>query len=152
MLRTGMAVPASVLLLILALAASACGGGTDTPTSPSTPSAPYSQTDLVIGTGAEATAGRTVTVHYTGWLYDPSQPDSKGRRFESSRDPGRSPFSFLLGGGRVIAGWDRGVVGMRVGGERRLVIPPELAYGAAGSGPIPPHATLVFDIEVLNVQ
>jgi FKBP-type peptidyl-prolyl cis-trans isomerase len=139
-------------VLLPVLLAIGCGGGTDTPTTPSTPSASFSQTDLRVGTGTEATAGRLVTVHYTGWLYDPAQPEGKGRRFESSRDPGRNPFSFRLGVGGVIQGWDRGVAGIRVGGERRLVIPPELAYGASGSGPVPPNATLVFDVEVLDVQ
>jgi FKBP-type peptidyl-prolyl cis-trans isomerase FkpA len=152
MLRTGMAPSRLRLVLILALATAACGGGTDTPTSPSTPAATFAQTDLVVGSGAEATAGRTVTVHYTGWLYDPAQPENKGRQFETSR--GRSPFAFVLGAGRVIAGWDRGVVGMRVGGQRRLILPPDLAYGRTGSsdGTIPPNASLVFDVEVLDVQ
>lgn len=109
--------------------------------------------DVQTGTGAEATAGRTVDVHYTGWLYDEGAADNRGRKFDSSRDRGE-PFSFLLGGGQVIAGWDRGVVGMKVGGRRTLIIPPELAYGSrgAGGGVIPPNAALVFDIELLGVQ
>jgi FKBP-type peptidyl-prolyl cis-trans isomerase len=128
----------------------ACGSNDSTPTSPSTPSAPYSQTDLRVGTGTEATAGRTLSVNYTGWFYSPAGTDGKGAQFDSSA--GRGPFSFVLGRGQVIAGWDQGVAGMRVGGQRRLVLPPELAYGASGNGPIPPNATLVFDIELLNVQ
>jgi FKBP-type peptidyl-prolyl cis-trans isomerase FkpA len=134
--------------MVALLPALACGGGDDaSPTSPSTPSAPFSQTDIRVGTGAEAVAGRTLTVNYALWLYDPGQPENKGRQIESNQ------FSFPLGAGRVIRGWDQGVVGMRVGGLRRLVIPPDLAYGSAGSPPaIPPNATLVFDVELLNVQ
>ncbi len=100
--------------------------------------------DIKTGTGAEATAGHTVTVNYTGWLVD-------GRKFDSSSDHGR-PFSFLLGAGHVIAGWDRGVQGMRVGGVRRLTIPPALAYGDRAVGPIPAGSTLVFEIELLDVR
>ena len=109
-------------------------------------------TDHKIGTGAEAVAGKTVSVHYTGWLFDASRPDNKGKKFDSSRDRG-SPFEFPLGAGRVIAGWDQGVAGMKVGGQRTLVIPPELGYGARGAGGvIPPGATLVFDVELLGVR
>lgn len=109
-------------------------------------------TDLVVGAGTEAGAGQRVTVHYSGWLYEPSQPESKGKAFDSSREAGR-PFTFALGKGQVIAGWDQGVLGMRVGGQRRLVIPSELAYGERGAGGvIPPRATLVFDVELLAVQ
>ena len=138
------------ILLALLVATAACGGSDSNPTAPSQPSAPYSQTDLRSGTGAEATAGRRVTVNYTGWLYSPSGTDGKGAQFDTSAN--RGPFSFTLGRGEVIAGWDRGVAGMHVGGLRRLVIPPELAYGASGNGPIPPNATLVFDIELVAVQ
>ncbi len=108
--------------------------------------------DTKIGTGAEAVAGNTVTVHYTGWLFDAAAPDNKGQKFDSSRDRG-DPFQFPLGAGRVIAGWDQGVAGMKVGGQRTLVIPPELGYGARGAGGvIPPDATLVFDVELLGVE
>jgi FKBP-type peptidyl-prolyl cis-trans isomerase FkpA len=102
--------------------------------------------DLEVGTGDEAAAGMTVTVDYDGWLAD-------GTKFDSSRDRG-TPYDFLLGAGLVIAGWDEGVPGMRVGGMRKLVIPPELGYGSAGAGGgvIPPNATLVFDVELLEVQ
>ena len=107
--------------------------------------------DMVVGTGAEAVKGKQVSVHYTGWLFDASAPDNKGRKFDSSHDRGE-PFSFPLGAGRVIAGWDRGVAGMRVGGHRRLTIPPEFGYGARGAGSvIPRNATLVFDVELLEV-
>ena len=107
--------------------------------------------DTKIGTGAEAVAGNTVTVHYTGWLFDAAAPDNKGQKFDSSRDRG-DPFQFPLGAGRVIAGWDQGVAGMKAGGQRTLVIPPELGYGARGAGGvIPPNATLVFDVELLGV-
>ncbi len=109
-------------------------------------------TDLVVGQGAEATAGSQVTVHYTGWMYDHTHPDKKGATFDSSRKGGR-PFSFVLGQQQVIAGWDQGVTGMKVGGQRRLVIPAALAYGERGAGgAIPPGATLVFDVELLGVQ
>lgn len=108
--------------------------------------------DERVGTGSEAMAGRQVTVHYTGWLYDESRTDKKGRQFDSSRDSNK-PFSFRLGAGQVIPGWDEGVAGMKVGGRRRLTIPPEMGYGAAGAGGvIPPNASLVFDVELLEVR
>jgi FKBP-type peptidyl-prolyl cis-trans isomerase FkpA len=109
-------------------------------------------TDLVVGQGAEATTGSRVTVHYTGWRYDHAQPEKKGTTFDSSRKGGQ-PFSFVLGQKQVITGWDQGVTGMKVGGQRRLVIPAALAYGDRGAGGvIPPGATLVFDVELLGVQ
>ena len=129
------------------LAAMAAGCG-DSPTTPST--APYKQTDVRIGSGAEATAGAVVKVTYTGWLYDAARLDAKGIQFDTSI--GGDPFAFTLGFGQVIAGWDQGVAGMKVGGLRRLVIPPSLAYGPVRYGPIPPDATLVFDIELVDVQ
>jgi peptidylprolyl isomerase/FKBP-type peptidyl-prolyl cis-trans isomerase FkpA len=107
--------------------------------------------DRKSGTGDEAVAGKEVTVHYTGWLFDPAKPENKGRKFDSSRDRG-DPFSFPLGAGHVIRGWDEGVQGMKVGGQRTLTIPPEKGYGARGAGGvIPPNATLVFDVELLGV-
>jgi FKBP-type peptidyl-prolyl cis-trans isomerase len=110
------------------------------------------KTDVKLGTGAEAKAGQSVSVHYTGWLYDPAAPDHKGSKFDSSRDRG-TPFNFPLGAGRVIQGWDQGVQGMKVGGQRTLVIPANLGYGARGAGGvIPPNATLVFDVELLGVN
>ena len=109
------------------------------------------QTDVTPGTGPEARKGTTVRVHYTGWLYDASAADRRGRKFDSSRDGG-SPFEFRLGAGEVISGWDEGVAGMKVGGKRQLRIPAELGYGAKGAGGvIPPNAELVFDVELLGV-
>lgn len=110
------------------------------------------KTDTKSGTGIEAVAGKQVTVHYTGWLYDTSAPDNKGMKFDSSRDRNQ-PFSFPLGAGRVIRGWDEGVAGMKVGGQRTLIIPPDMGYGSRGAGGvIPPNATLIFDVELLGVN
>jgi len=104
------------------------------------------------GTGTEATSGKAVVVHYTGWLYDTTKPNSHGAKFDSSRDR-NEPFGFVLGAGRVIKGWDDGVAGMKVGGQRTLVIPPQMGYGARGAGGvIPPNATLIFDVELLEVK
>jgi FKBP-type peptidyl-prolyl cis-trans isomerase FkpA len=135
-------------LLTLSLLVSAAACGNDSPTTPTivTSSGPYSQTDLVVGTGTTALVTSRVTVSYAGWLYDTSKPDGKGQQFDSSPNT-----TFPLSG--VIAGWQRGVPGMKVGGQRRLIVPPDLAYGSAGSPPsIPPNATLVFDIGLLGVQ
>ena len=108
--------------------------------------------DVKQGTGAEAIAGHDVSVHYTGWLYDENAPDKHGKKFDSSRDRG-DPFNFPLGGGRVIKGWDQGVAGMKIGGQRTLIIPSEMGYGSRGAGgAIPPNATLVFDVELLGVR
>ncbi len=108
--------------------------------------------DARLGTGAEAQPGGRVIVHYTGWLYDQSRPDRKGAKFDSSRDR-NEPFSFDLGAGEVIQGWDQGVAGMRVGGQRTLTIPPNMGYGARGAGGvIPPNATLLFEVELLEVR
>jgi len=104
------------------------------------------------GDGAEAVAGKAVIVHYTGWLYDPLAPDGHGAKFDSSLDR-KAPFGFVLGAGRVIKGWDEGVAGMKVGGKRTLVIPPQMGYGERGAGAvIPPNATLLFDVELLEVK
>jgi hypothetical protein len=149
-LRTLLTMPVPIALVIaIALGAAACGGGNDSSPSnaPPPPSAPFAMTDLREGTGTTATQGRTVMVSYTGWLYDPTKPESKGAQFDSSMN-----FSFQLGVGRVIAGWDQGVVGMKVGGQRRLVIPPNLGYGSQMVGSIPPNSTLVFDVMLLNVN
>jgi FKBP-type peptidyl-prolyl cis-trans isomerase FkpA len=108
--------------------------------------------DVKQGTGAEAQSGKAVLVHYTGWLHDPAAPENKGRKFDSSLDRG-VPFGFMLGAGRVIRGWDEGVAGMKVGGKRTLVIPPSLGYGERGAGGvIPPNATLIFDVELIEVK
>ena len=107
--------------------------------------------DRKVGDGAEAVAGKRVTVHYTGWLFDATKPENKGRKFDSSRDR-NDPFTFRLGGREVIEGWDRGVAGMKVGGQRTLTIPADMGYGSRGAGGvIPPNATLLFDVELLNV-
>ena len=132
----------TVLLLL-----TACGGNTET----SNVTELIRQDDTV-GTGAEAQSGRVVVVHYTGWLFDASRPDRKGAQFDSSRDR-NEPFSFNLGAGEVIPGWDQGVAGMKVGGRRTLTIPPDMGYGARGAGGvIPPNATLLFDVELLDVK
>ncbi|HVL67521.1 MAG TPA: FKBP-type peptidyl-prolyl cis-trans isomerase [Vicinamibacterales bacterium] len=136
-----------VTCALLAVTAAACSD-TTSPTEPSG-TAPFSQTDLRVGAGAAAALGDTLTVNYTGWLYDATKPDQKGLQFDSSQ--GRDPFPFRLGAGQVILGWDAGLVGQRVGGLRRLVIPPSLGYGGFRRGVIPPHATLVFEVELLSV-
>ncbi len=120
---------------------------------PAAPEPAVLVTDLVAGIGDEALPGMVIVVHYTGWLLDPAATDQRGRQFDSSRDRGQ-PFSFPLGGQRVIRGWEQGIPGMRVGGKRRLVIPPALAYGprGAGNGVIPPEATLIFEVELLAVE
>ncbi len=108
--------------------------------------------DVTAGSGAEARPGMTVSVHYTGWLYDVNAADKKGRKFDSSKDR-NEPFDFPLGGGQVIEGWDKGVAGMKVGGTRVLTIPPAMGYGARGAGGvIPPNATLLFEVELLGVR
>ncbi|CAH1071550.1 FKBP-type peptidyl-prolyl cis-trans isomerase [Candidatus Nitrotoga sp. 1052] len=108
--------------------------------------------DHKVGDGKEAVAGKTVDVHYTGWLYSATAPNNKGTKFDSSLDRG-ARFSFPLGEGRVIKGWDQGVAGMKVGGQRTLIIPADLGYGARGAGSaIPPNAALVFDVELFGVH
>ena len=132
-------------LITLMTLLTTAGCGSSSSTAPTTSSAPYSQQDLVVGTGATAAANSTITVGYTGWLYDSSKADGKGQQFETN--PGTT---FALAG--LIPGWVRGIPGMKVGGTRRLIIPPDLAYGASGRQGIPPNATLVFDITLLAVQ
>ena len=108
--------------------------------------------DLKPGDGPAISAGQTAVVNYTGWLFETAAPDNKGKKFDSSLDSG-SPFSFTLGARQVIAGWDQGVAGMKVGGQRRLIIPADLAYGDTGAGgDIPPGATLVFDVELMAIK
>ena len=108
--------------------------------------------DTLVGTGREAEPGFNVTVHYTGWLYDEAAEGKKGKKFDSSLDR-KQPFNFFLGGGQVIQGWDEGFAGMKIGGKRTLIIPSEMGYGARGAGgAIPPNATLVFDVELLDIK
>lgn len=137
------------VVLVAAFAVSGCGGSDGGGGSPTAPSAnvPYTTTDLRVGTGAEATAGRSVSVNYSGWLYSTTAADNKGTLFDSGN------FPFVAGSNQAIEGFSRAVVGMRVGGLRRVVIPPNLGYGAAGNPPrIPGNATLLFEIELVAVQ
>jgi len=111
-----------------------------------------SRTDVVVGMGEGVSQGQMAVVHYTGWLYDPSAPENKGTKFDSSRDHGR-PFRFVVGAGKVIRGWDEGVQGMRAGGQRLLLIPSRLGYGPSGAGGvIPPNAPLLFEVELLAIE
>jgi FKBP-type peptidyl-prolyl cis-trans isomerase len=122
------------------------------PASTGTENMPMQKIDLAPGNGPEIKSGQNALVHYTGWLYDATAPENKGKKFDSSVDR-NEPFDFPVGGGMVIKGWDEGVVGMKVGGKRRLVIPPEMGYGARGAGGvIPPGATLVFDVELVEIR
>ena len=146
----------SVTICAMAVLAAACGGE---PAPQATPAAAavaapteLQKIDIVKGTGEGISLGQVAVVHYTGWLFDPDAPDQKGKKFDSSRDRGQ-PFQFAIGAGHVIRGWDEGVQGMQPGGQRRLVIPPALAYGDRGAGNvIPPGATLVFDVELLAIE
>lgn len=130
------------------------------PAGPAVPAVPVTEAgpqllieDLRDGSGSAAASGMSLVVHYTGWLYEPTALGYRGRKFDSSRDRG-APFTFTLGAGRVIPGWEIGLMGLEVGGLRRLVIPPELAYGSrgAGNGLIPPNSTLVFEVELIGVE
>ena len=139
-------------LLAAAVLLSGCGVNTTQQQESTVPNAQLKVTELEPGTGPAIKAGQTAVVHYTGWLYVEDAPDHKGTKFDSSLDR-NDPFSFPVGGGQVIQGWDQGVAGMQVGGQRRLIIPPELGYGARGAGGvIPPNATLVFDVKLLNIR
>jgi len=135
-----------LFLILVPIVSAGCGD------SPSTPSdyAPYSQIDLVFGEGASAETGKTLTVNYTGWFYDSDAADKKGVQFTSSTTAGQ--LVFVAGSGAVIEGWDRGVIGMREGGLRRLIIPPSLGYGASRYSIVPPNATLVFEIDLVKVE
>ena len=138
-----------VLFVSGLLSVAGCGGSTSPGESTVTE---LIKTDTQTGSGAEAMSGRVVTVHYTGWLYDATRTDLKGTKFDSSRDR-NEPFAFRLGTGEVIRGWDEGVAGMKVGGQRTLTIPPAMGYGARGAGGvIPPNATLIFEVELLDVN
>jgi FKBP-type peptidyl-prolyl cis-trans isomerase FkpA len=143
------------LALGLSLAACKRNEATSTAAATGTASADASavalqKIDTVQGSGKEAVAGATVVVNYTGWLYAPTAEKQHGAQFDSSI--GREPFSFRLGGGQVIPGWDQGVQGMKVGGKRTLIIPAALGYGDQGAGPIPPNSNLIFEIELLDVK
>ena len=141
------------LFVCVVAVSTACGSSTTTPTSaPDSGVTTLQITDVLVGTGTQATSGRIVTVHYTLWLYSTSAGDHRGTQVQSSRDPGGQPFTFTLGTASVIAGWDQGVPGMRVGGRRTLVIPPSLGYGNQARTGIPANSTLVFDIELLDVK
>jgi FKBP-type peptidyl-prolyl cis-trans isomerase FkpA len=132
-------------LLVAAFAVSACKG--KSPTAPDQSSVPYAQADITVGTGAEATAGKTASVQYLLWLYSETATDHKGPQVDSGQ------FAYLVGSNQVIKGFDNAVTGMKVGGIRRVTVPPSLAYGSAGSGQnIPPNAALVFEIGLANIQ
>lgn len=152
----------AAVLLATSLVTAACGGPAPAgdASAPGATQAPTAAADVntlgkndrTAGAGAEARPGMMVSVHYTGWLYDPSAPETRGRKFDSSKDRGQ-PFEFQLGKGDVIAGWDEGVAGMKVGGTRILTIPSAMGYGARGAGAdIPPNAGLVFEVELLGVK
>lgn len=138
-----------VVLLVGAVMATGCGSS---PTSPSSSSSgvTFSSVDLTVGNGDTVAKGDRIKVWYTGWIYVKSAPGNKGESFDSNR--ARELFRYIVGTGHVIEGWDQGVPGMKVGGIRRLIIPPELAYGSQGQGPIQPDATLIFEIEVVEVE
>jgi FKBP-type peptidyl-prolyl cis-trans isomerase FkpA len=144
-----------LLFFVLIFVAAGCSGSpsmnpTDKPM-PDSGITTLQKTDTKVGTGNEARKGMYVQVHYTGWLYDNNAADRKGKQFDNSR--GKAPFAFRLGDGEVIPGWDEGVVGMKVGGARTLIIPPALGYGPQGAaGQIPPNATLIFDVELVEAK
>ena len=146
---------ALLLGLLTSVTAAACGGSSDTaPTSVEqtwVANVPFTITDVTAGTGVEAVNGSRCVVDYYGYLYNAAGTDSKGQLFDTSLQTGRTPFQFTLGAGSVIQGWEQGVPGMKVGGIRRLIVPPALAYGSTGSGSIPPNATLVFDIRLNDI-
>jgi len=144
--------PNALLLGALLCAALLLGACTPPGPPPGGRVAELQRIEVAEGAGALASPGDEVSVHYTGWLYDEDAPDRRGEQFDSSRGRGE-PFTFLLGAGRVIRGWDEGVAGMRVGGKRVLLIPPEYGYGRKGAGGvIPPQASLVFEVELLGVE
>jgi FKBP-type peptidyl-prolyl cis-trans isomerase FkpA len=138
----------SLLMLVLLAGAAGCDFGSATPTAPDQTSVTYSQTDLTVGTGTEATPGRTASVQYNIWLYSETGPDKKGTQLQPSQ------FAYVVGSTSIIKGFDMGVTGMKVGGLRRIIVPPSLAYGATGdsTGTIRPNAALVFEIALTNVQ
>ncbi len=148
-------ITAGALAFTLALSLSACDrakapAAATTAAAPAASAVNFQKIDTQAGTGKDAIAGATAVVHYTGWIYDPAAPNQHGAQFDSSS--GREPFSFPLGGGQVIKGWDDGVQGMKVGGKRTLIIPASMGYGDNGAGPIPPNANLIFEVELLDVR
>ena len=136
--------------LSLSLAAGIAGAAPAAPAAAAASAQQLQTIDTVVGKGKQAVSGNTVKVHYTGWLYEPKAPKQRGKQFDSS--VGGEPFTFPLGMGGVIKGWDQGGAGMKVGGKRTLIIPAALGYGERGAGPIPPGATLLFDVELLDVK
>jgi FKBP-type peptidyl-prolyl cis-trans isomerase FkpA len=145
-----------ILACACAFSLSACNAQTAAPTQEKTAmtanATELQKIDTLPGTGREAEPGFNVSVHYTGWLYDEKAEGHKGAKFDSSVDR-KEPFEFALGAGQVIQGWDEGFAGMKIGGKRTLIIPPEMGYGARGAGGvIPPNATLIFDVELLDVK
>ena len=140
-------------VVVLAFGVSACSGSSPTTTGPSaTSNLPFSTLDLRLGTGTQATNGNGVQVNYTGWLYDALGTDFKGQAFDSSLLPGHTPLVFTVGATNYIPGFSQCVLGMKVGGLRRCTIPPSLAYGSQGYQSIPPNATLIFELDLLNAQ
>jgi FKBP-type peptidyl-prolyl cis-trans isomerase FkpA len=141
-------------LLAACIALAACGNDSATPHTPAASAVSSLEiADLKPGEGAAIAAGDQAVVQYTGWLYEASAPEKKGKEFDSSTHNGGQPFRFKVGAGEVIKGWDQGVVGMKIGGRRRLTIPADLAYGDSGAGGvIPPGATLVFDVELMGIE
>lgn len=140
------------LACVLALVAVGCNSDDGNPTDPSQVNIEFTTTDLVVGTGAEAGVGNRATLNFELWLYNQAGPESKGTRVQGSTDAGVGPITFTIGTGQLIPGFDQGVRGMRVGGKRRMYIPPNLAYGAQGSGQsIPPNASIVFEVELLTL-
>jgi FKBP-type peptidyl-prolyl cis-trans isomerase FkpA len=146
------ALPVLAICVVLLAACKPEGTTAQLSREPVPPPTELQKIDIQKGTGEGISQGQVAVVHYTGWLYDPAAQAQKGAKFDSSRDRGQ-PFSFTIGHGDVIRGWDEGVQGMQPGGQRRLVIPPALGYGEVGAqNVIPPNATLVFEIELLEIQ
>lgn len=148
---SGRAVFGAVVLFGVATTAACASSGPTAPSGPSLAGVPFSMVDLKVGDGDTVSSGDRIEVWYTGWLYVKAAPDNnKGSSFDSNRD--RTLFRYIVGTGHVIEGWDQGVPGMKVGGIRRIIIPPELGYGSDGAGAIAPGATLIFEIEVVSVE
>jgi FKBP-type peptidyl-prolyl cis-trans isomerase FkpA len=149
----GKAATARILAAVMLIAAiSSCTGQTGPAPAATSPVNSLESDDLKVGSGPAIAAGQQAVVQYTGWLYDASTPDKKGKEFDSSANSGQ-PFRFVIGGGQVIKGWDQGVAGMQVGGRRKLIIPADLAYGQEGAGGvIPPGATLVFEVTLVGIE